>query len=60
MASRGSRIQTQYEQFKKEAKLVTLKSQTSNKTTKIVRYRGETFYTGSIQEVFNRIKDRIT
>jgi hypothetical protein len=53
--NRSAKEKVHYENFKKEAKIVELKSQ--NSKIKVIKWRGQTFFTKSFVQVFNKIKD---
>jgi len=56
-----NKTQDLYEKFKDEAVLTTFVSTGPKpKKKKIIKFRGQIFFTGSFQEVFNSIKHRIT
>jgi hypothetical protein len=44
-----------YDQFKEEAKLVTIKSTTSSKN--VIKWRGKMLMTGSFKNAFEEIKE---
>lgn len=44
-----------YEQFREEAKLVTIKSATSSKN--VIKWRGKMLMTGSFKNAFEEIKE---
>jgi hypothetical protein len=46
-----------YDQFKEEAKLVTIKSTTSSKN--VIKWRGKMLMTGSFKNAFEEIKEII-
>ena len=48
-----------YEQFKKEAKIIRLKSENSDKTKRVVKFRGKIYPTASIVEVFEIVKHEL-
>ena len=52
---RSAKEKVQYENFKKEAKIVELKSE-SNKM-KVIKWRGQIFQSKSFVQVFDRVKD---
>jgi hypothetical protein len=53
--NRSAKEKVNYENFKKEAKLVELKSQTSK--IKVIKWRGQIFQSKSFVQVFNKVKD---
>lgn len=56
MSSRSAREENLFQNFKKEAKLVTLKSENSSK--KCIKWNGQIFMTGSFVQVFKKVKNR--
>jgi len=55
MGSRSAKYEALYKQFKKEAVFVTMKGTTAKK--KCIKWRGKIFLTGSMVQVFNKIKN---
>ena len=53
--NRSAKEKVHYENFKKEAKIVELKSETSK--IKVIKWRGQIFQSKSFVQVFNKIKD---
>jgi hypothetical protein len=53
--TRNAKDKVHYENFRKEAKIVELKSQTSK--IKVIKWRGKVFQSKSYVEVFDKIKD---
>jgi hypothetical protein len=53
--NRSAKDKVHYENFKKEAKIVELKSQ--NNKIKVIKWRGKVFQSKSYVEVFNKVKD---
>jgi hypothetical protein len=53
--NRNAKDKVHYENFKKEAKIIELKSQTSK--IKVIKWRGKVFQSKSYVEVFDKIKD---
>jgi hypothetical protein len=53
--NRSAKEKEHYENFKKEAKIVDLKSKTN--TIKVIKWRGQIFQTKSFVQVFSKIKD---
>jgi hypothetical protein len=53
--NRSAKDKVHYENFKKEAKIVELKSQTSK--IKVIKWRGQIFQSKSYVEVFDKVKD---
>jgi hypothetical protein len=51
MASRNGKEKILYEQFKQEAKIVTMKS--NDKSKKFIKWRNQIFQTSSLQQVFD-------
>jgi hypothetical protein len=51
-----------YQKFKDEAQICTLISTGGVKVTKktVIRFRGQTYLTGSMSQVFNSIKHKLT
>jgi hypothetical protein len=52
--NRSAKEKIYYENFKKEAKIVELKSSTSK--IKVVKWRGQIFQSKSLVEVFDKVK----
>ena len=52
--NRSAKEKVHYENFKKEAKIVELKSSTSK--IKVIKWRGQIFQSKSFVEVFDKIK----
>lgn len=52
--NRSAKEKIHYENFKKEAKIVELKSNTSK--IKVVKWRGQIFQSKSLVEVFDKVK----
>ena len=52
---RSAKEKVQYENFKKEAKVVELKSE--NNKMKVIKWRGQIFQSKSFVQVFDRVKD---
>lgn len=52
--NRSSKEKVHYENFKKEAKIVELKSATSK--IKVIKWRGKIFQSKSFVEVFDKVK----
>jgi len=52
--NRGAKEKVHYENFKKEAKIVILKSETSK--IKVIKWRGQVFQSKSFVQVFEKIK----
>jgi hypothetical protein len=52
--NRSAKEKIHYENFKKEAKIVELKSSTSK--IKVVKWRGQIFQSKSLVEVFDKVK----
>jgi hypothetical protein len=53
--NRSAKEKVHYENFKKEAKIVELKSQTSK--IKVIKWRGQIFQSKSFVQVFDKIKN---
>jgi hypothetical protein len=53
--NRSAREKINYENFKKEAKLVELKSETNK--IKVIKWRGQIFQSKSFVQVFDKIKN---
>jgi hypothetical protein len=53
--NRNSKYQIHYNEFKKEATIVELKSETSK--IKVIKWRGKVFQSKSYVEVFDKVKD---
>lgn len=53
--NRSAKEKVHYENFKKEAKIVELKSQ--NNKIKVIKWRGQIFQSKSYVQVFEKIKD---
>jgi hypothetical protein len=53
--NRSAKEKVQYENFKKEAKIVELKSQTNK--IKVIKWRGQIFQSKSFVQVFDKIKN---
>lgn len=56
--TRSYRNDKLFELFKQEAKVITLKSKSGAKKD-IIRWRGTTYQTGSLSEVFDIVKNNI-
>lgn len=56
---RGARIESAFEDFKKEAEVKKLRAITDKKWIKVVKWRGETLLTGNLREAFDKVKHRI-
>lgn len=52
--NRSAKEKIHYENFKKEAKIVELKSPTSK--IKVIKWRGQIFQSKSFVEVFDKVK----
>ena len=52
--NRSAKEKVHYENFKKEAKIVILKSNTSK--IKVIKWRGQIFQSKSFVQVFDKIK----
>jgi hypothetical protein len=52
--NRGAKEKVHYENFKKEAKIVILKSETNK--IKVIKWRGQIFQSKSFVQVFEKIK----
>ncbi len=52
--NRSAKEKIHYENFKKEAKIVELKSQTNK--IKVIKWRGQIFQSKSFVEVFDKVK----
>lgn len=52
--NRGAKEKVHYDNFKKEAKIVILKSETSK--IKVIKWRGQIFQSKSFVQVFEKIK----
>ena len=52
--NRSAKEKVHYENFKKEAKIVELKSSTSK--IKVIKWRGQIFQSKSFVEVFDKVK----
>jgi hypothetical protein len=52
--NRGAKEKVHYENFKKEAKIVMLKSETNK--IKVIKWRGQIFQSKSFVQVFEKIK----
>lgn len=52
--NRSAKEKVHYENFKKEAKIVELKSETSK--IKVIKWRGQIFQSKSFVQVFDKIK----
>jgi hypothetical protein len=48
-----------FEEFKKEAKVLNLKSKETNKTRRIIKWRDKTFNIADLHIVFNLIKNEL-
>ncbi len=57
MGSRNVRDEALYKKFREEAKFVLMKGQTENK--RCIKWRGKIFLTGSMVQVFNKIKKEL-
>jgi len=53
--NRSAKEKEHYENFKKEAKIVELKSQ--NNKIKVIKWRGQIFQSKSFVQVFGKVKD---
>jgi hypothetical protein len=53
--NRSAKEKVHYENFKKEAKIVELKSQ--NNKIKVIKWRGQIFQSKSFVQVFDKIKN---
>lgn len=53
--NRSAKEKVHYENFKKEAKIVELKS--PNNKIKVIKWRGQIFQSKSYVQVFEKIKD---
>ena len=53
--NRSAKEKVHYENFKKEAKIIELKSQTNK--IKVIKWRGQIFQSKSFVQVFNKIKN---
>jgi hypothetical protein len=53
--NRSAKEKVHYENFKKEAKVVELKSQ--NNKIKVIKWRGQIFQSKSFVQVFDKIKN---
>ena len=52
--NRSAKEKVHYENFKKEAKIVELKSQ--NSKIKVIKWRGQIFQSKSFVQVFDKVK----
>ena len=59
MSSLSGKDKIFYEQFKKEAKRVVVKSLFSNNTKEVIKFRGKTFLTGNFHVCFITAKEFI-
>jgi len=59
MAVFSRKDQQLFDEFKKEAKIVELKSSASNTTKKVVKWRGRIFNNSSFRSVFEIIKTEL-
>lgn len=57
--SKSARQERLYKKFKEEAKLITMKSVVDGTPKKIIKWRGKTFVSGSLKDVFDLIKHEI-
>lgn len=57
MGSRSTKDEALYKRFREEAVFVLMKGKTENK--RCIKWRGKIFFTASMVQVFNKVKNEI-
>lgn len=53
ITSRSSKMKKLFNDFKENCEIVTLESKTTNNKIKVIKHKGKTYITGSVQEAFS-------